>query len=391
MNASQQTHPSPQEFDTDVLVVGGGLAGLAAAIAARQQGLSVIVADSTTPTPNDEDKDKKKNKARAWGEGLMPPAQAALAELGLSIPGSETGIFHGIKFIGPEGSVLARFPRGQGIGIRRATLHQALLEHADRLGVQTLWDNRICGLQEAGVRVGSRIIRTRWLIGADGQHSRVRNWAGLSAGRQHSQRIVIRQHFEIEPISDFVEIYWGSQGQAHVTPLGKKEICVSLISKKRFVSFDAGIAQFPVLARHLGNAARSTSLPGAISTFRRLRAVFRGRIALIGEASGSVDAVTGEGLAMTFRQAIALSQALRANDLSLYQAAHRRISSPPSFMSRSMLLLDKSSWIRRHTLRAFARKPALFERFLSVHVGESGLRNFGIRGILNLGWQLLVA
>lgn len=380
MNRSHQSHRSPREFDTDVFVVGGGPSGLAAAIAARQQGFSVVVADSATP-PID----------KACGEGLMPDAQLALANLGPSIPSSETGIFHGIKFIGPEGAVLARFPRGKGIGVRRTLLHQILLDYASRIGVQTLWDKRICGLQDAGVRVGNRVISTRWLIGADGQHSRVRNWAGLSSCREHSQRIGIRQHFQVEPLSDFVEIYWGTQGQAYVTPIGKREICVALISKKRFVSFDAGVAQFPLLARHLANAPRSTSLRGAISISRRLKSVFRGRIALIGEASGSVDEITGEGLAMAFRQAIALSQALRANDLSLYQAAHRRISSLPSFMAQSMLLLDRSSWIRKHALRAFVRKPALFERLLSVHVGEVALGNYGIRGILNLGWQLLVA
>jgi flavin-dependent dehydrogenase len=270
-------------------------------------------------------------------------------------------------------------------------LHELMLEHAARLGVQTLWGKPVCGLQDAGVRVGNEIIRTRWLVGADGQHSRVRNWAGLSAAREHSQRIGIRQHFQVEPLSDFVEIYWGVQGQAYVTPIGKKEICVALISTRRFNSFDSGIAQFPSLARHLENAQRTTSLRGAISISRRLKSVFRGRIALIGEASGSVDAISGEGLAMAFRQAVALSHALAANDLSLYQAAHRQISSLPSFMAQSMLLMDKSSWVRQHALRAFVRKPALFERVLSVHVGELGLRNFGIRGILNLGWQLLVA
>jgi len=369
-----------EQFDTDVLVVGGGPAGLAAAIAARQQGFSVMVADSATP-PID----------KACGEGLMPDALAALRQLGLGIGSSETGVFHGIKFIGPEGTVLARFPRGEGVGVRRILLHQLLLESAARLGVQTLWRTHVCGLHDAGVKLGNSVVRTRWLIGADGQHSRVRNWAGLSAGREHTTRIGVRKHFQVEPLSDFVEIYWGAQGQAYVTPIGKREICVALISRRRFASFEAGIAQFPPLARHLENAQCTTTLRGAITTSRRLKSVFRGRIALIGEASGSVDAITGEGLAMAFRQAVALSHALAANDLPLYQAAHDRISNLPSFMAQSMLLMDKSRWVRQHALRAFARKPALFERLLSIHVGELGLRDFGLRGILNLGWQVLMA
>jgi flavin-dependent dehydrogenase len=371
---------SEQLFDTDVFVVGGGPAGLAAAIAARQRGFSVMVADSATP-PID----------KACGEGLMPDALLALRDLGLSIGGSETGKFQGIKFVGPQGEAMARFPQGEGVGIRRTLLHELMVESAVRIGVQTFWGTRVSSLQDSGVSVGGRVVRARWVIGADGQHSRVRDWAGLSPARQHTQRIGVRKHFRIGPLSDFVEIYWGAHGQAYVTPIGKEEICVALISRKRSSSFETGIADFPLLARHLENARCTTSLQGAISSSRRLERVFGGNIALVGEASGSVDAITGDGLSMAFRQAVALSRALAANNLSLYQAEHRQISRLPSFMAQSMLLMDKSPWIRQRALRAFTRKPALFERLLSVHVGELGLRNFGITGILDMGWHMLTA
>ena len=83
-------------FDTDVFVVGGGPAGLAAAIASAQRGLRVIVADRAQP-PID----------KACGEGLMPDSLDVLARLGVSLEGCETGTFHGIKFLGPGSSVAA--------------------------------------------------------------------------------------------------------------------------------------------------------------------------------------------------------------------------------------------------------------------------------------------
>ena len=94
---------------------------------------------------------------------------------------------------------------------------------------------------------------------------------------------------------------------------------------------------------------------------------------------------------MAFRQVVALIHALVADDLALYQAAHRQIASLPSFMSKSMLLMDEYPWICKHALRAFIRKPVLFEQLLSVHVGELGLKKFGMRGVLDLGWEMLVA
>src|ERR1022692_2180287 len=57
---------------TDLFVIGGGPAGLAAAIAARLKGLNVTLADGARP-PID----------KACGEGLMPDGLAALRSLGV--------------------------------------------------------------------------------------------------------------------------------------------------------------------------------------------------------------------------------------------------------------------------------------------------------------------
>ncbi len=369
----------PQPVDTDVFVVGGGPAGLAAAIAARQQGLRVTVADQASP-PID----------KACGEGLMPDSLQVVCRLGISLQRAEAGSFRGIKFAGPEGSVAAAFPRGCGLGIRRVLLHRLFVEHAEALGIRMLWRSRVL-LGRQTVTVNGASVRSHWLIGADGQNSRVRDWAGLSDGASRARRIALRRHFRVPPWSDYVEIHWGNEGQAYVTPVGADQICVALISRERFVSFEDGLLGFPELMERLAGASPASEVRGALSISRRLREVWRGNVALIGEASGSVDAITGEGLALAFRQALALGPALAAGDLSPYTAAHRASSSLPEFMARSMLLLDTSALIRRRTLRALARDPSLFARMLAVHVGELELKDFGVRGLLNLGWRLLAA
>ncbi len=373
-----------RHFDTDIFVVGGGPAGLAAAIAARQQGLRCMVADWASP-PID----------KACGEGLMPDSLDALTSLGISLNGYETGHFQGIKFVGQEGSVAADFPHGSGRGIRRVLLHQAFVDHAAACGVEMLWQSRVSQVNAGNNRVSLLLngspVTCKWIIGADGQNSRVRRWAGLDEGRTSMQRIGLRQHFRIKPWSEFVEIYWGQQGQAYVTPIGREEVCVALISREKLSSFDSGLKQFPELSEHLEGAARSTSVRGSLTVSRRLKSVVKRNVALIGEASGSVDAITGEGLAMAFRQALALASAIKRDDLSSYERAHREIISLPGFMARSMLLLDSRPWLRRRTLRAFAREPRLFEKLLAVHVGELRLASLGASGLANLGWHVMKA
>lgn len=363
---------------TDVFVVGGGPSGLAAAIAARQQGFNVVVADCVRG-PID----------KACGEGLMPDGLDALSELGITLDECETGSFRGIKFVGREGSVQADFPRGRGIGIRRVLLHRALHEHAEKIGVSTWWGVRVSSIRDGAVVVNGDSVRCRWIIGADGQNSQTRECVKLAGCVSFDRRIGMRQHFKVNPWSDFVEIHWADQGQAYVTPISTNEICVALISKRRFQSFDSGLAHFPELLQRLKAAPQTSTAKGAVTIHRRLRFVARGGVALIGEASGSVDAITGEGLAMAFRQALALGSALTQGDLSVYEAAHRKIAKLPAFMANAMLLMDKSSWLRSRTLRALERKPRLFEQILSIHMGERPLVPFGAEGLISLGWNLL--
>lgn len=365
---------------TDVFVVGGGPAGLAAAIAARQQGFDVVVADCARASID-----------KACGEGLMPDCLDSLRALDVSLTGYETGSFRGIKFVGPEGSAQADFPEGCGIGIRRLLLHQVLKEHAEKIGVRTWWGVRVSGIREEAVLANGEAIRSRWIVGADGLNSQVRKWAGLSPGVNSGRRIGVRQHFNIQPWSDFVEVHWGNAGQAYVTPIAENEVCVAIISKRRFQSFDVGLAHFPELSLRLDGARKISVVRGAVTMNRRLKLVTRGNVALMGEASGSVDAITGDGLALAFRQALALGSALVAKDLSAYQTAHRKIAQLPHSMANAMLLMDRSKWVRSRVLRVFATKPRLFEQMLSMHVGERPLLPIDAGAFVALGWNLLTA
>ncbi len=364
--------------DTDVFICGGGPAGLAAAIAARQQGFEVMVADCFKP-PID----------KACGEGLMPDSLAALGELGVSLDGCKTGVFHGIRFVEGGKAVEACFPKGVGRGIRRIQMHNLLHEHAAAMGVRFLWSTQVMGVADDVVRAGSRDIRTRWIVGADGLHSRIRKWANLDAGKTMSERVGIRQHFKVRPWSRFVEVHWSASSQAYITPVGANEVCVAVIAQRKVRSIADVLHMFPELAGHLHGAEHGSAEIGSATTGRIYNRVTRGRTALVGDASGSVDALSGDGLALSFLQARALGVALKQGDLGLYEKAHREIRRVPTFMSQTMLLMDKYGTLRRKSMATFHRNPWLFERMLSVHVGATPLTLWGRNGMLNMGLQLL--
>jgi len=365
--------------DTDVFIVGGGPAGLAAAIAARTRGFQVIVADGAKPPIT-----------KACGEGLLPDALKALSELGVELRESDGCALAGIRFEDECSSVSAPFPEGRGLGVRREILHQRMMERARDCGVAFLWNTPVTGLFEEGVVAGGNKIPARWVIGADGGQSRVRRWCGLESLATQKRRFAFRVHYRLKPWSDFTEIYWGEEAQAYVTAVSAQEICVVLILNKADSRFDEALRRFPKLCGRLKDAAQVGPERGAVTGMFNLKRVWRGNVALIGDASGSVDAITGEGLSLSFRQATALADALAASDLNRYHAAHRRLFRRPRLMGQLLLLLDRRNTLRERTMRALEAAPQLFERMLAYHVGETRPLQLATASAV-FGWRFLAA
>jgi flavin-dependent dehydrogenase len=345
--------------ETDVLVIGGGPAGLAVAIAARQIGFGVVLADRAQP-PID----------KACGEGLMPDALDALRRIGVDLGRGHGAAFRGIRFLDQKLEAEASFPSGRfGLGVRRTELHRILVDRAKDVGVVALWGRKIEGLDPTGVIIGGRTIRSRWIIGADGFHSRVRQWTGLAPPVWNgAHRIGLRQHYRIRPWTDFVEVYWRKGWQAYVTPVGANEVCVAMVRTKDGAASSL-TDMFPTLASLLSGAELVGPTRGAISMSAKLRSVISGRVALVGDASGSVDAVTGEGLGLAFRQANRLATALATGDLKRYDTSHRRMGRTPRLIARTLLLLDGNDSLRRMAFRKLAAHPRIFSSLLAVHVG----------------------
>jgi flavin-dependent dehydrogenase len=353
---------------SDVFVIGGGPVGLAAAIAARRKGFRVTVADAQQP-PID----------KACGEGVMPDGVAAAAGLGVQLEDVHSFAFRGIRFLGEGVSATADFPNGPGRGVRRTALHRALIERAEGCGVDLRWG---CSIGEL------KGIKARWIVGADGTGSRVRKWAGLEAFRRDTKRYGFRRHFKREPWVEYVEIYWGNGCQIYVTPVAPDEVGVALLSRDPKLRIGDALGQFPALAARLEGAPESSSERGALTGSRRLRRVTRGNVALIGDASGSVDAISGEGLCLGFRQALGLADAMERGDLSLYETAHRQLAVRPRFMADFMLTMDRWEFLRKRALPTLASHPELFAGLLAMHVGAARKTDFAADCVA-LGWKML--
>jgi flavin-dependent dehydrogenase len=364
----------------NVVVIGAGPAGIAAAIAANQAGFRSVVLDARTP-PVD----------KACGEGILPHGVAALRELGVRLDSSVAHPFSGIRFLDEESSACAEFAGEPGFALRRTRLHELLVERAIEVGVEFQWRARVIHVDAKYFATDEKQNPYDWLIGADGQNSAVREWAGLRSSAVRRKRFGYRRHFRVRPWTDGVEVYWGEGCQMFVTSTGKEEVGVAVFSRDPQLRVEQALERFPALAEKLEGAAPASKELGDTTSLRRLPEVTVGCIALAGDASGTVDALTGHGLSLAFQQAIALATALREENLPLYEAAHRKIAAMPVAMTRLMLLMEGSDTIRRRALRLFEETPGLFSRLLSIHSGTLPLSSVGAGEMIHFGWRMLRA
>jgi len=388
--------PVAPPANTEVLIVGGGPAGLAASIALRQRGIDCTLIDARPPAID-----------KACGEGLMPDSREVLAQLGVQLTETDGHRFRGIRFENAADRVDAYFPKGEGIGVRRPHLHRLLLDRAQQAGAHLLWNARVqLGDGESAddpdfefdaltdgyktALVNGKPIRYRWLVGADGQASSVRKWAGLDRTRRRLLRFGFRTHYRIAPWSDFVEVHWGRGGQLYVTPVAPDCVCVVYITRNPKCDRHNILDGFPEIARRLRGAEEVSQQRGAVTATCKLHRVATQSVALIGDASGSADAVTGEGLAICFRQALALADSIYSGSLEPYRRAHREIGKMPYAMGSLMLTLDRWPMLQIHAIRALACTPGVFRDLLHAHMGEKSLTSVVIRRGPRFGWNLFM-
>jgi flavin-dependent dehydrogenase len=332
-------------YDTDLLIAGGGPAGLATALHARSLGLSVIVAE-----PRESPIDK------ACGEGLMPGGLAVLASLGVDPAGLP---FQGIAYLDGRRRAEARFRNGPGRGVRRTTLHAALAARAKEQDTEWVL-TRITSVEQDSGGVMAAGVRAKWLVAADGLHSTVRRAIGIRTVAGKPRRYGVRWHFRVPAWSDFVEVHWSRWGEAYVTPVEPDLVGVAILSSHR-----PNIAWFPRLSRQLQGADRGRARgcgPLRQVVSRRVA----GRVLLVGDAAGYEDALTGEGISLAVKQAGAAVAAIVDDAPSQYEAAWQRITRDYRLLTRTLVLTTAPRVGRYAVVPAATLLPGVFGRAVNT-------------------------
>jgi flavin-dependent dehydrogenase len=332
----------------DLLVAGAGPAGLATALHAARAGLDVTVVD-----PRFAGADGPIDKA--CGEGLMPGAVAALAELGVDPPGRA---FRGIGYLAGRHRAEALFRVGTGLGVRRTDLHSSLLSAAAAAGIDIL-PAAVGEVVQNDQSVTAAGVTARHLVAADGLHSSIARSLALDvAVPRGRRRWGLRRHFQVEPWSDLVQVHWSRCSEAYVTPIGPTTVGVAVLSGDRR-PFDEQLAGFPSLAaRLLGSSGGAVRGAGPLR--RRTSRRVAGRVLLVGDAAGYVDALTGEGIAVSLACARELVDCVAGGRPGDYERRWLAQSRRYRAITSSLLWASGRPTLRRALVPAAQRVPWVF-------------------------------
>jgi len=314
------------DLDVDVLVVGGGPAGSAAAVALARAGREVVVVDKAT-FPRD----------KICGDGLTSGALQRLEEIGVA-PAKVASwrAVDTMKVVTPTGVVRTLpFPTGQGTYAavaRRVDLDAEVLDAARRAGATVHEGHALCKVADPGSAASSWVgsvtglgtVRARHVIGADGMWSPLRKAMGLGAPGYRGDCHAFRQYLTgVAPAAlDALWVWFEPDvlpGYAWSFPMadGSVNVGYGIHRGGRVGVSDMGalwrsLLRRPALRRALGDGWEAEGPPRAWPIPARLGSLplGGGRALFVGDAAGACDPMTGEGIGQALECGLAAAAAI---------------------------------------------------------------------------------
>ncbi|MGE0220243.1 NAD(P)/FAD-dependent oxidoreductase, partial [Mycolicibacterium sp.] len=217
--------------------------------------------------------------------------------------------------------------------------------------------------------------RARYLAAADGLHSPVRAALGLARPARGPRRWGIRRHVAVAPWSESVEVHWAPDGEAYVTPVADDCVGIAVLSSARG-GFDAHLDGFPALRDRLHGAGHGPDrAAGPLRQDVRHRRA--GRVLLVGDAAGYVDALTGEGMGLAFGAAEALVDCVVTDRPQDYDRRWRGLTRRYRALTTALVRATAHPWVRAGLVPAAGAAPPVF---------AAAVNQLAYRAAVRSGW-----
>jgi len=312
------------QFVKNVLIVGGGISGLTAAIALNKIGIKTEIVE-------------KETEWNVYGVGIIQPPNAlrALNEIGFAMSCMEQGFsFPGFDYYDGQGNFLYRVdsPTIEGYpgvnGVSRKVLHQILLNEVLQIGTKIYMGTTVEKFDEKGngvaVLLSNGISATYDLIiGADGANSQVRKGLFGHIPQKYSEQGVWRYTFKRPKNLDRGLFYYGRNAKAGLVPMSEENMYLlvtthepdnpkfpkdylHLLLRERLSGFGGIIAQ---LAKEITDPTQVVYRP--IFSHLLPSPWYKGNVLLVGDAAHGSAPHLGQGASIAIEDVIVLADILK--------------------------------------------------------------------------------
>ncbi|HEX5052129.1 MAG TPA: NAD(P)/FAD-dependent oxidoreductase [Planctomycetota bacterium] len=379
----------------DVLVLGAGPAGSAFANQMARAGFDVLLADRKA-FPRD----------KPCGEFVSPECTPYLAALDLDLAPARLGVHlvRGMRLFGYGERALGRFRQlagrpvtdREGFGVRRAVFDHRLLQAAERAGARFLPRHEFVALRTDGAgRITGAELRdparnpvtceATWVVGADGVHSPVARALGVQRRERWLDQFALVAHFAgVAPLPT-AEVHLLPGGFFAATTVDEGLFSVNLVvprlalQQRTSGDWDEFVAgHFPLapgIGERLAGARRLQPWRGTGPFAHRTTAQTFAGAALLGDAAGYVDPLTGEGIYFALYSARALAEAVQTAlhtparaELAMagYRRTRARELGPRLAASRALQRALRHPWLVRTFVRGIGRWPSLADLLITL-------------------------
>jgi len=380
-------------MDAEVIVVGGGPAGSATAWALARAGVDVLVLDRAR-FPRD----------KVCAEYLSPQASRILHDMGAleAVEAAGAAQLAGMLVRSPSGSeIYGEFAashgfhgfRDRGLALRRRDLDALVLDRARRVGVRITEGERVHDLirdstgRVTGVRVGTREMRAKLVVGADGLRSIVGRRLGLTRYAAWPRRIALVTHYRgIAGIGRWGEMHVERDGYVGLADVGNGETNVALVVTARAARLIRGdpagfltawITRRPHLAPRFADAERVSDVCTTGPFAQHARRAWAPGAALVGDAADFFDPFTGEGIYAALRggelllpYAVEATRATTTGEaeiaLEAYERCRRHEFMGKWIVERIVGAATASPAVMNRAARTLARRRDMADLFVGV-------------------------
>lgn len=292
----------------DVVIVGGGVAGSAAAIHCARRGRSVLLLEKHAyPTH------------KLCGEFLSPEAAGMLEATGVwtAVQAAGARPVRALRLTAGGRSFETELP-GTAWGLSRYRLDALLFEHARSAGAEARTGVRVgdvAGTLPRGFRVATSAgtVAARVVLGAYGKHNALDRKLGREVRRHRKPYVAFKAHYEGASPGDAIEVHAFPDGYCGLVRVEEGRVNVCWIAYRQALQRAEGrpgrmieevLSRNPVLAGRLAALRRVDDTFLAVSPAAFVpKSGFAGDVCMIGDSAGMIAPMCGDGMAMALRSA----------------------------------------------------------------------------------------